>query len=164
MTKTRFNTEAEACNYKRLHQLDQMSAEPIGGGKWGLVYPIKSHITVNDGAPAGMRQHCLQPIQATLNLSVGTETESSTPTALGEGETRWIGNWQVRNFNGYYQSREGGAGPWKFYVSGFDSTTTGQEGSCSLILVGGGREAVPIDANDRITVRGVKYARSHWNH
>lgn len=57
MTKNRFETEQEASDYKLKHQLYNRVAEPIGGGKWGLVYPIKSHIQVNDGAPAGMRQH-----------------------------------------------------------------------------------------------------------
>ena len=57
LTKSRFDTENAANDYKRAHQLDNRSAEPIGGGKWGLVFPIKSHVTVIDGAPAGMRQH-----------------------------------------------------------------------------------------------------------
>ncbi|WP_218383296.1 hypothetical protein [Acidovorax sp. sic0104] len=59
-----------------------MSAEPIGGGKWGLVYPIESHITVHDGAPDGMRQHSLQSGMTTrkaCNVS-GTELPG-IPTA-----------------------------------------------------------------------------------
>lgn len=110
------------------------------------------------------KAHGSEATQASLDLGDESQAQSDKPTALAEGETRWIGNWQIRNFKGYYQSREGGAGPWKFHVSGFDATTTGQHGSCSLILAGGGREAVPIDAKDRISVLGVKYNRNHWVH
>lgn len=101
--------------------------------------------------------------QASLDLGNESATQSDNPAALAEGETRWIGNWQIRNFKGYYQSRESGAGPWKFHIYGFNGTT-GERGTCSLILAGGGREDVPIDANDRISVLGVKYGRTHWDH
>lgn len=106
----------------------------------------------------------MQTTQATLDLGDVSQTQSASPDTLAEGETRWMGNWQVRNFKGYFQSREGGAGTWRFQVSTFDATSTGQHGSCSLILADGGRATVPIDAKDRISVLGVKYNRSHWAH
>ena len=67
MTKSRFDTEQEANGYKLKHQLVNRVAEPIGGGKWGLVFPIESHIQVNDGAPVGMRQHEVK----VLNFAAG---------------------------------------------------------------------------------------------
>ena len=58
MIKNRFDTEHEANNYKLTHQLANRVAEPIGGDMWGLIFPIRSHIQVNDGAPDGVRlQH-----------------------------------------------------------------------------------------------------------
>ena len=80
----------------------------------------------------------MQTTQATLELGDVSQTQSASPDTLAEGETRWMGNWQVRNFKGYFQSREGGAGTWRFQVSTFDATSTGQHGSCSLILADGG--------------------------
>ncbi|MBV7542185.1 hypothetical protein [Acidovorax sp. sic0104] len=106
----------------------------------------------------------MQTNKGSLDLGESLETQSSAPTALAEGETRWIGNWEVRNFHGYYQSREGGTGPWKFHISSFDSSSTGQCGYCSLVLAGGGRLDVPIDARDQIMVLGVRYGRKNWAH
>lgn len=57
MPKSTFDTEQEANDYKREHQLFQRVAVPlIGRGKWALIFPIEAHITVNDGAPDGMRE------------------------------------------------------------------------------------------------------------
>lgn len=56
MNKDRFDTEQEANDYKVKHHLANRVAEPTGGGNWGLVFPTKSHVQVNDGAPAGARQ------------------------------------------------------------------------------------------------------------
>ncbi len=72
--------------------------------------------------------------------------------------------WQVRNFHGYHQSREGSAGPWRFYVSGFDHTFSGQDGFCYVLLTGGNTERVPIDKDDRILINGRRYGREHWSH
>lgn len=55
--KTTFSSEQEADDYKREHQLYQRVAEPIlGTQQWALNFPLQAHITVNDGAPFGMRQ------------------------------------------------------------------------------------------------------------
>lgn len=57
MPKSTFDTEQEANDYKREHQLLQRVAVPLfGRGKWALIFPIEAHITVNDGAPDGMRE------------------------------------------------------------------------------------------------------------
>lgn len=64
-----------------------------------------------------------------------------------------------RDFHGFAQFREDERSPWVFYVCGFDSTVTGEAGHAD-----GGRECVPIDAEDRITIAGRKYGRKHWNH
>ena len=55
MEKNRFDSEQEANDYKLRHQLTQRVAEPISDGKWGLVFPIEAHVTVQDGAPDGVR-------------------------------------------------------------------------------------------------------------
>ena len=102
--------------------------------------------------------------QATLDLFNEPQTVSNESQPLRPGEVRTIGNWQVRNYKGFYQSREGGVGDWQFHISSFDSSMTGSAGKCSLILAGGGTEDVPIDAQDRITVDGIKYGRKHWKH
>jgi hypothetical protein len=72
------------------------------------------------------------------------------------------GNWECRNFHGYFQSREGGTGPWCFQIYGF-----GDE-DCSVYALAGKGEMVflrvPIDQENRITVRGCKYGRDNWNH
>lgn len=81
VTKSRFDTEQEANGYKLKHQLVNRVAEPIGGGKWGLVFPIESHIQVNDGAPVGMRQHEVK----VLNFAAG---EWNHLFGVGSKETR----------------------------------------------------------------------------
>jgi hypothetical protein len=83
---------------------------------------------------------------------------------LQPGQIRQVGNYSLRNFKGYRQSREGGKGPWLFYITGFDGTSSGQAGRCSVLLANGSTESVPIDAEDRITILGRKFGRTHWNH
>ena len=102
--------------------------------------------------------------QSSLDFNEDSQTTSNDTQPLALGEVRTVGNYQVRNFKGFYQSREGKEGAWKFHISGFDSTTTGSAGFCTLILANGGREEVPIDAKDRISVLGAKYGRENWIH
>lgn len=83
---------------------------------------------------------------------------------LTHGAVALVGSYQVRNFHGYYQSRHGASGKWLFYVSGFGRIVDGEHIECSLLLINGGYETVPIDTQDRITVRGRKYGRDHWQH
>lgn len=80
------------------------------------------------------------------------------------GETPRESFTRKRDFHGYAQFRESEAGPWRFYVSGFDSTTTGAAGKCAVLLTGGNTEWVPIDENDQITVTGRTYGREFWDH
>ena len=69
-----------------------------------------------------------------------------------------------RNWYGYAQYRESEIDPWHFVVTGFDETTSGQDGFCSVLLVDGERNRVPIDAQDRILIRGRRYGRDKWVH
>lgn len=69
-----------------------------------------------------------------------------------------------RDFHGYAQFREDAFSPWTFYVTGFDSTFSGEPGKCTVLLSAGGEEWVPIDAEDRISIAGRKYGRQNWNH
>ncbi|MDH2328309.1 hypothetical protein QCN27_15695 [Cereibacter sp. SYSU M97828] len=81
----------------------------------------------------------------------------------GQHGAEWVtGNWQCRNFNGWFQQREGGEGPWQFVVYAFGVT------DCTIYRLNkaGGmyQERVPIDEQDRITVGRRKYGREHWTH
>ncbi len=74
MNKSSFDTEQEANDYRLKHNLFSRVAEPNSGGKWGLVFPVQSHLHVNDGAPAGMRQqhvktsNCIEKAPAAMKL------------------------------------------------------------------------------------------------
>ncbi|MCZ8254542.1 MAG: hypothetical protein O9327_02520 [Polaromonas sp.] len=87
-----------------------------------------------------------------------TPTNLAANTASGIGKPFFMGNWEVRSFHGFHQSREGGKGDWKFQISGFNQNT------CNLLLIAGGTEMVEIDQNDRIKVLGQWYGRRFWNH
>lgn len=55
--KSRFKSKEEAERYKALHRLHNQVAVPISGTRrWALIFPIKAHVTVNDGAPAEYRK------------------------------------------------------------------------------------------------------------
>jgi len=69
-----------------------------------------------------------------------------------------------RDWFGYAQYRESANDPWRFVVTGFDDTHTGQDGFCSVLLADGERNRVPIDAHDRILIRGRRYGRDQWVH
>ena len=79
------------------------------------------------------------------------------------GATWRAGNWNCRNFHGYFQSREVGARNWCFQISTFADT------HCDVLTLDSNGDIahenfVPIDAQDRITILGRKYGRSHWSH
>lgn len=74
------------------------------------------------------------------------------------------GVWQTRDHHGYFQSREGAAGDWRFCVCGFDTTTSGQAGRCTVLRSDGSTEWVAIDAHDRITIAGRRFGRRYWQH
>ncbi len=69
-----------------------------------------------------------------------------------------------RDFHGFLRVKEGRCEPWRFVVSGFDATSTGAAGMCTVVKIDGSKEWVPIDANDRILVHGRRYGRSSWIH
>ncbi len=69
---------------------------------------------------------------------------------------------KARDFNGYQQYRYGRA--WKFYICGFDSSTSGKAGLCRVLKSDGTKEQVPIDAKDQILINGAWYGRAHWHH
>lgn len=50
--KSLFKTEQEANEYKDKHQLFGRVAGPVRGtGKWALIFPLKTHVTVVPAAP-----------------------------------------------------------------------------------------------------------------
>ena len=72
------------------------------------------------------------------------------------------GNWHIRNWNGYVQTREVGQRNWCFQIYGF------RDFDCTVLIwhIDGTRrrEYVPIDEANRITILGRKYGQCHWNH
>lgn len=68
----------------------------------------------------------------------------------------------VRSFEGLKQYLVDGR--WRFYVCGFDATTTGYAGSCTVMADDDIKRRVPIDAKDRILIAGRWYGRLHWIH
>lgn len=81
------------------------------------------------------------------------------------GAVWWCGNWECRNFHGYFQSREVGSGAWCFQVPWFSIDDV----TCTVYRVGKGGELVhenfvPIDDKGQLTILGRKYGREHWNH
>ncbi len=81
------------------------------------------------------------------------------------GSIWWVGNWQIRNFQGFMQSREEGRGNWCFQIYGF-----GADGGdwCSVHGLDAAGEQIMhrvwIDAKDRLHIAGQTYGRAHWNH
>ena len=67
-----------------------------------------------------------------------------------------------RDYHGFAQFNSGDG--WKFYVSGFDSTCSGQSGQCTVVRSDDTKAWVPIDAEDRITIAGRKFGRRFWTH
>lgn len=78
------------------------------------------------------------------------------------GAVWWRGNWQCRNFHGYFQSREGGAGVWCFQIYAFGDT------DCCVYALNALGEMVqkraPLDDQNRITICVRKYGRRQWAH
>lgn len=64
---------------------------------------------------------------------------------------------------GFIQYKEGKGEPWRFYISSFDATSSGQDGFCN-VLHQDGLEQVSIDKDDRILIEGKRYGRKFWNH
>lgn len=89
------------------------------------------------------------------------------PRTLDPGTTWWAGNWQLRNWHGFQQEREGGSGPWQFRIYAFGGPEDG-DGTAAVYKINS-RGAlittdVPIDTKGRILVLGKRYGRDHWCH
>lgn len=56
--------------------------------------------------------------------------------AMREGTVWWAGNWQCRNWHGYFQHREGGRGHWCFVIQSFGGDPAGDgRADCTGSLV-----------------------------
>lgn len=66
--------------------------------------------------------------------------------------------WFVRDFEGFFQSREGRHGPWRFYIAGFAGDTA------RMLRYDRSYADVPIDARDRVWIGGRWWSRAHWCH
>lgn len=90
-----------------------------------------------------------------------------TPETFADGAVWWRGNWQLRNWRGWMQQREGGFGPWQFYVTGFSGPEDGN-GIAHVYRVradGSFHDVpVPINARSQILIEGRRWGRGHWNH
>lgn len=78
------------------------------------------------------------------------------------GATWWAGNYHCRNWRGYYQIRERGAGPWQFVVYAFgdkDAVIYAINDISDLCHL-----RVPMDAKDRLLIDGKRYGRRFWSH
>lgn len=67
----RFKTEQDANDYKAKHGLHNRVAEPLSGGRWGLVFPIESHLTVIS--------HVYDAQGANLNQAEPAEDDTDAP-------------------------------------------------------------------------------------
>jgi hypothetical protein len=70
---------------------------------------------------------------------------------------------EKRDFHGFAQFNE--VGRWRFYVTGFDGTFSGQPGFCSVLRSDGSIERdIRIDAKNRILIAGKWHSSRHWFH
>ncbi|CAZ90423.1 conserved hypothetical protein [Thiomonas arsenitoxydans] len=67
-------------------------------------------------------------------------------------------SWFVRDFEGFFQSSESQAGPWRFYLAGFAGD------SARALRYDRTYEYVPIDSRDRVLIGGRWWSRAHWCH
>ncbi|MEM1396634.1 MAG: hypothetical protein AAGH38_04190 [Pseudomonadota bacterium] len=78
------------------------------------------------------------------------------------GATWWAGNWQCRNWRGYFQSREQGKGPWQFSIYAF--------GDVDAVIYAIDDEGtlyhwrVFMDDRDRLLIDGQRFGRNRWQH
>lgn len=119
---------------------------------------------IEGGAQAFSRTEYLKHRGLKMQDSLFEFTDSPNTEHLKHGEIAQVGNWQVRNFHGFHQSRESESGQWLFYVSGYGRIVDGDHVECSLLCIDGSLFTVPLDKQDRITVLGKKYGRDSWNH
>jgi len=76
------------------------------------------------------------------------------------------GGSEIRNYDGYFQSREAG-GAWRFYVCGFSGPPLpdGSDSQCRVLRWDGSSEAqVSMDLQGRIHLCGEAFDRARWDH
>ncbi|WP_226554830.1 hypothetical protein [Celeribacter naphthalenivorans] len=81
------------------------------------------------------------------------------------GATWWRGAWECRNWNGYFQEREGGTGNWCFRIPWFSN----DDKSCTVYVIAADgeitkRDEIPINDAGEILIRGKRYGREFWHH
>lgn len=78
------------------------------------------------------------------------------------GKIWWYGNYQCRNFHGYFQDRENGIGAWQFVIHSFGET------ECEIYALDPlgdlSTTMVPIDQDARLIVNGKRYTNRYWRH
>lgn len=98
-------------------------------------------------------------------MKLAVQAEMFPVNKAKHGAVWSAGNYECRNFHGYYQCREGGEGNWCFQVPWFSNDNL----TCSVYIIDEAGEMqledkIPIDAENRIEIRGKLYDRQHWNH
>ncbi len=71
---------------------------------------------------------------------------------------------QKRDFHGFAQFRDHPSSSWRFYVCGFDSSSEGEDGLCSVLRSDGTEKDVSIDAQNGILIHGRRYDSRFWDH
>lgn len=84
----------------------------------------------------------------------GQPIEAPAFALTGADESLWF----VRDFEGFFQSREGHSGPWRFYLSSFDGD------KARAMLYDRTYRYVLIDRRDRVLIAGRWWSRAHWCH
>lgn len=78
------------------------------------------------------------------------------------GATWWAGNWQCQNFQGYFQQRESGRGPWQFVIYAFgddDAVVYAVDIQGELV-----HERCEMDDKDNLLIQDKLYGRRHCCH
>ena len=78
------------------------------------------------------------------------------------GAVWWSGGHQCRNWHSYYQTREGGIGPWQFIIHAF-----GDHDAVVYCLNDTGKLyhwRVFMDDKDRLLIDGKAYGPKNWHH
>lgn len=79
--------------------------------------------------------------------------------------------YETRDFHGFRQTRRVSVvngkrkyGFWKFHVTGFDGTSSGSNGYCTVLMSDESISRVPITKDDELVIYGRKFSRLHWEH
>ena len=103
--------------------------------------------------------------QQPLFLPCGLETQGVTSTRCDPDSTiKLRSGYQIRSYFGYYQSRSSSNERWQFQVCGFDSTSSGVHGQCTVLMADDTETWAPIDEVGRILIHHQWFSREHWQH